>query len=109
MEAINNPLKWYNYLAAFFAGFFLTNTVPHFVNGISGNAFPTPFATPPGKGLSSPLTNILWALFNMLVGYLLFRAGKINHKNKLVLVIFFAGIVITSVMLAMAFMEKATA
>jgi len=101
--------KWYHYIAAFFAGMFLANAVPHFVNGISGNAFPTPFADPPGKGLSSPVTNVLWALLNMLIGYLLFRFGRvkrINAENKLSLLIFFAGIVCISIMLSIAFMDK---
>ncbi len=105
-QSYDQPMKWYHYITVFFAGFFLTNFVPHFVNGISGNPFPTPFANPPGKGLSSPLTNVLWALFNLLIGYLLFRAGKINSKNKPALLIFFAGIVCVSIMLSIAFMDK---
>lgn len=103
------PMKWYHYLAGFFAGVFLTNFVPHYVNGISGNAFPTPFADPPGKGLSSPLTNVLWALFNLLIGYLLFRVSKINSKSKLSLLIFFAGILYFSIILSIAFMDKVKA
>ena len=55
-------MNWLHYIACFFAGMFLTNVVPHFVHGISGDRFPTPFAHPPGKGLSSPLVNVLWAL-----------------------------------------------
>ncbi|MDR2868249.1 MAG: hypothetical protein LBV46_01760 [Bacteroidales bacterium] len=102
-------MKWYHYLAAFFAGVFLANAVPHFINGISGNAFPTPFATPHGVGLSSPLTNVLWALFNLIVGYLLFRASKINSQNKVALLIFFAGIALISIWLSMAFAGKAVA
>jgi len=43
-------MHWYNYLADFFAGVFLTNAVPHFTHGISGDRFPSPFANPPGKG-----------------------------------------------------------
>ena len=43
---------WQFYLCAFFAGIFLTNAIPHFVQGISGNKFPTPFAKPPGKGVA---------------------------------------------------------
>ena len=102
-------MKWYHYIAAFFAGIFFANAVPHFVNGISGNSFPTPFADPPGKGLSSPLTNVLWALLNLLIGYFLFRFGRvkrINAENKLSLLIFFAGIVCISIMLSIAFMDK---
>jgi drug/metabolite transporter (DMT)-like permease len=101
------PMKWYHYLAGFFAGVFLTNVVPHFVNGISGNAFPTPFADPPGKGLSSPLTNILWALFNLLLGYMLFRVSRINSKSKLGLFLFFVGMVLISIVCSINFMDKA--
>ncbi len=107
MESTDKAMKWYHYAAGFFSGFFLTNAVPHFVNGISGNAFPTPFANPPGIGLSSPLTNVLWALFNLLVGYLLFRASKINAKSILALLVFFAGIICASIILSIAFMDKA--
>jgi hypothetical protein len=99
-------MKWYNYLACFFAGAFLTNVVPHFVNGISGNGFPTPFANPPGKGLSSPLTNVLWALFNLIIGYLLFRASKISSKRIMALIVFFIGILCMSAMLSIGFMDK---
>lgn len=99
-------LKWYNYIAAFFAGVFLANVIPHYVNGISGDAFPSPFANPPGKGLSSPLVNVLWALFNLVVGYFLFKGGKINSKNKLALLVFFIGIALISIMCSMTFAEK---
>jgi len=99
-------LKWYHYVAGFFAGSFLANVVPHFVNGVSGNYFPTPFATPPGKGLSSPLINVLWALLNLLVGYLLLRVSKTHPKNKLSMIIFFIGIIWISIMSSMAFMDK---
>jgi hypothetical protein len=99
-------MKWYNYLAAFFAGAFLANFVPHFINGISGNAFPTPFSNPPGKGLSAPVVNVLWALFNLLIGYMLFRASKINSQTKLALVVMFIGIIAMSVMLSLSFVDK---
>jgi len=101
-----NKIKWYNYIAAFFAGVFLANVIPHYVNGISGNAFPSPFADPPGKGLSSPLVNVLWALFNLVVGYFLFKGGKISSKNKFALHIFFLGIALISIMCSMTFAEK---
>lgn len=42
-------MKWYNYIACFFAGLFLSNAIPHFVQGITGHSFPTPFSSPPGK------------------------------------------------------------
>ncbi len=99
-------MKWYHYVACFFAGAFLVNTVPHFVHGISGDSFPTPFANPPGKGLSSPLVNVLWALANVLIGYILLRTGKVSQTNKWSLFAFFAGVVYISITLSIAFVDR---
>lgn len=66
-------MPWYNYLAHFFAGAFLANGVPHFVQGICGNKFPTPFAKPPGVGESSAVVNALWGSLNLAIGFLLLR------------------------------------
>jgi hypothetical protein len=104
----NLTMKWYHYIACFFAGAFLANTIPHLVHGISGDRFPTPFSNPPGKGLSSPTVNVLWALFNLLVGYLLFRGGKISRDRPSSLVIFFVGIIAMCVMLSFSFADKMT-
>jgi uncharacterized membrane protein len=98
----------YHYIACFFAGVLLTNVVPHFVSGISGNRFPTPFAHSPGKGLSSPTVNVVWALFNMVVGYMLFRVGKVSSGADSALVVFFAGVVAISILLSVRFAKKQT-
>jgi hypothetical protein len=100
-------MKWYHYLSVFFAGIFLANAVPHFIHGVSGDAFPTPFANPPAKGLSSPTLNVLWACFNLLIGYILFRASKITFNNKWAIFILFLGIVTISITLSFVFIEKA--
>jgi len=97
---------WINYIAAFLAGAFLANFVPHFVQGISGDRFPTPFADPPGKGLSSPVLNVVWALFNLLIGYLLFRFGKVASNGDASLITFFAGIVVLSIGSSLRFVHK---
>jgi len=99
-------MNWYNYVACFFAGMFLANVVPHFVQGISGDRFPTPFAHPPGKGLSSPTINVIWALVNLVVGYILFRVGKVSGGDNSALVILFAGIASMSTMLSVRFTKK---
>ena len=101
-------MHWYNYIACFLAGLFLTNVVPHFVHGISGDRFPTPFAHPPGKGLSSPTVNVVWAFFNLIVGYILFRAGKVSSGNASTLFVFFTGIAAISLMLSVRFAKKQT-
>jgi hypothetical protein len=64
-------MPWYFYVLEFFSGAFLANAVPHFVQGISGNPFPTPFSKPPGVGDSSPLVNVVWGFGNLVVGALL--------------------------------------
>ena len=99
-------MKWYNYVAAFFSGAFLTNAVPHFIHGVSSEPFPSPFALPPGVGLSSPLVNVLWACLNMVVGYILLRVSNVSVKNKLSLYIFFLGILTMSVMLSFSFKAR---
>ena len=85
---------------------FLANVVPHFVHGISGDRFPTPFAHPSEKGLSSPTVNVVWALFNLMVGYNLFRVGKVSSGDDSALVVFFAGIVAISALLSLRFAKK---
>lgn len=98
-------MKWYHYIACFFAGVFLANVVPHYVQGVSGNPFPTPFANPPGIGLSSPFINVLWALFNLVVGYLLFQVGKVS-SSRWGLLVFFIGIALISIQLSLHFGAK---
>jgi hypothetical protein len=97
---------WYDYIACFFAGMFIANSVPHYVQGVCGDPFPTPFAKPPGKGLSSPTVNVLWALLNLLVGYILFRVGKVWSRGDLARGVFFAGVVLMSVMSSIGFQQK---
>jgi hypothetical protein len=66
-------MPWDLYLAHFFAGAFLANGVPHFVQGICGNKFQTPFASPRGVGESSAIVNVAWGAFNFVVGLGLLR------------------------------------
>ena len=99
-------MNWYNYIACFFAGMVLANAVPHFVQGISGEPFPSPFSKPPGKGLSSPTVNVVWGLFNLVVGYVLFRVGKVARGDNLALIIFFFGIAVLSTLSSLHFAKK---
>jgi hypothetical protein len=97
-------MPWYLYIAYFFGGAFLANAVPHFSNGISGRSFPTPFAKPPGKGLSPPLVNVLWGAFNAVVGYLLvFHLGYFAAHDLGDALIVGAGALFMGVMLSQAF------
>ncbi len=64
-------MEWTHAVAYFLAGAFLTNAIPHLVSGLMGRPFQSPFAKPPGKGLSSSTVNVLWGFFNVAVGYVL--------------------------------------
>jgi hypothetical protein len=74
-------MYWWHLLSWFFAGVFLTNAIPHFVSGVTGRPFQSPFAAPPGEGLSSSSINVLWGFFNAVVGYcLLCRVGAFDVR-----------------------------
>ena len=103
---ILNAMEWYLYIASFFAGIFLANAVPHFVQGVSGNKFPSPFTNPPGRGLSSPMVNVIWALFNVLVGYILLRIGQVDSDNVPSLIVFFIGVAAISIFSSINFQKK---
>ena len=58
-------------LLEFVSGLLLANGVPHFVQGVSGHRFQSPFATPRGVGESSALINALWGFANLVAGFIL--------------------------------------
>jgi Transmembrane secretion effector len=75
-------MTWLHLVSYFFGGIFMANAVPHFVSGIMGRPFQTPFAKPPGEGLSSSTVNVLWGFFNAVVGYLLVvRVGSFDLRS----------------------------
>ena len=75
-------MRGYEVAAYFFGGALLANFVPHLVAGVSGRSFPTPFAKPPFRGLSSPPVNVLWGLCNLAAAYsLLLVAGELDPRN----------------------------
>jgi hypothetical protein len=67
-------LPWCVYLLQFVAGLFLANGVPHFVQGITGHWFQSPFASPPSVGESSAIVNVLWGFLNLVIGFWLLFA-----------------------------------
>jgi hypothetical protein len=75
-------MNWLHLVSYFFAGIFLANAIPHFVSGMMGRPFQSPFAKPPGKGLSSSTVNVLWGFFNIVVGYfLVVRVGDFDLRS----------------------------
>ena len=75
-------MHWYVYVAHFFGGVFFANSLPHLVAGTAGQRLQTPFASPPFRGLSSPIVNVMWALINLVCAYfLLLRVGPLDLRH----------------------------
>ncbi len=97
-------MNWLALVSYFFGGMFAANTLPHFVAGLMGRPFPTPFAKPPGKGLSSSTVNVLWGLFNALVAYLLVaHVGQFHPRSWIHILVFGLGVLLISLNLARHF------
>jgi hypothetical protein len=74
-------MNWLNDLAYLVGGAFLSNALPHLVNGVTGRPFQSPFAKPPGKGLSSSTVNVLWGFANLVLAWLLvLRVGRFDPR-----------------------------
>ena len=75
-------MTWLHLISYFFGGSFLCNAIPHFVSGVMGRPFQSPFAKPPGEGLSTSTVNVLWGFFNLAVAYLLLcRVGDFDLRS----------------------------
>ena len=75
-------MAWSHLVSCFFGGAVLTNAVPHFVSGVMGRPFQSPFAKPPGEGLSSSTINVLWGFFNLVIGSVLVgRVGEFDARS----------------------------
>src|ERR1700761_6965017 len=92
-----------HYIVNFFAGVFICNCIPHLASGLRGEAFPTPFARPPGRGLSSPLTNFLWGTLNAVVGIALLAFRPIVLRVNLETGAFLIGFLLLGCFLAIHF------
>jgi cobalamin synthase len=99
-----SQISWLSLLSYFFGGAFLANAIPHFVSGMMGMAFQSPFAKPPGEGLSSSFVNVLWGFLNIIVGYLLVcRVGDFELRNTADVVALGAGALLIALLCARHF------
>ncbi len=97
-------MPWLASLYYFFGGAFLANAVPHFVSGLMGRAFQSPFAKPPGQGLSPSIVNVLWGFLNMVVGYILVcRVGDFTLRDTGDAVALGGGILLMGLLLSRQF------
>jgi hypothetical protein len=97
-------MNWHWLVSYFFAGVFAANAIPHFVSGVMGRPFQSPFAKPPGEGLSSSTVNVLWGFFNAAVAYLLItRIGAFHLRTTTHILAFGLGALLISLFAARHF------
>ena len=97
-------MPWAHYVAYFFGAVFLVNAIPHFVSGVMGRPFQTPFAKPSGVGLSTSTVNIAWGFFNLVVAYLLIeRVGDFDLRANDDAIAFGLGVLLFGLMTARMF------
>jgi hypothetical protein len=97
-------MDWPHDISYFFGGAFLANAVPHLVSGVMGHPFQSPFAKPPGQGLSSSTVNVLWGFLNLIIGYVLVcRVGSFDLGSNEDVVVLGLGFLMISVMMARHF------
>jgi hypothetical protein len=97
-------MPWHYYVLEFVSGLLLTNGVPHFVQGVSGHRFQSPFASPPGVGESSPLSNALWGFANLALGFILLWFFRPQGPEAAVgWILVGSGVLLAAVMLSIYF------
>jgi len=90
---------WQLYVYSVLAGLIGANGVPHFIKGITGNKYPSPF----GKS-STAVTNVIWGWLNFAVaGVLIYYAHPhVRHHLLRSFGLFALGALFTGVVLAAA-------
>ena len=97
-------MEWSHAISYFFGGAFLCNAIPHFVSGVMGRPFQSPFAKPPGHGLSSSTINVLWGFLNFVVAYFLIcRVGDFSMRSTTHIFALALGFLLTALMAARVF------
>jgi hypothetical protein len=97
-------MMWLHDLSDFFGAAFLSNALPHYVSGVMGRPFQSPFAKPPGQGLSSSTVNVLWGCANLALAYgLIVWVGRFDLHAPDQAVSFGAGLLVMGLFSARAF------
>lgn len=96
-------MNWLHLLSYFFGGIFLANAIPHFVSGMMGRPFQSPFAKPSGRGLSSSTVNVLWGFANFAFAYPLLRVGHLDPQSIVCIAPFATGVLLISLFSARHF------
>jgi len=97
-------MNWLWLVSYYFGGAFAANAIPHCVSGMMGRSFQSPFAKPPGQGLSSATVNVVWGFFNAVAGYLLVaRVGAFDPRSTTHILAFGFGALVIGIFTARHF------
>jgi hypothetical protein len=92
-----------HYIAYFFAGLFLCNSIPHITAGLRGEPFPSPFSKPRGVGYSPAVVNFFWGTANGVVGIVFLTLSSFTLGLNLGSTIFLAAFLIIGAPLSIHF------
>ncbi|MDE1992976.1 MAG: hypothetical protein KGI75_10770 [Rhizobiaceae bacterium] len=94
-------------VAHFLAGALLANGVPHFVSGVLGRRFRTPFVRVHGGEVSSAGLNVFWGWLNFVVAIALFLCvGPFSAADSSDLVAAGVGVLLAGLALARIFASE---
>lgn len=97
-------MQWLHYVSWFVGGAMFINAIPHSVSALQGRPFQSPFAKPPGEGLSSAVVNYCWGFGNLLIAYLLIlQVGSFDLRNARHALALGLGMVVAGLLLARHF------
>lgn len=97
-------MSYWAYVLFIVAGIFAANGVPHFVKGITGEKFRTPFGVS-----SSAMINVVWGSVNFAVSAIILHYLAIdNHHVIRESVLFAAGAFVIALLLANTWSAKPT-
>jgi len=86
---------WQLYVYSFIAGLLGANGVPHFVKGIVGEKYQTPFGNP-----STAVVNVVWGWANFVVGVLFLYFAHTHAHRLRALIMVALGSLLMSLLLA---------
>ena len=96
-------MDWLHDIAYLFGGAFC-ECRSAFCQRLMGRPFQSPFAKPPGKGLSSSTVNVLWGFANFVVAYVLIaRVGNFDLHAADHVIAVGVGVLLMGVMAARSF------
>ncbi len=101
-------MPWIAFLAHFLAAAIMTNGIPHFVSGVCGRPFRTPFARMSGSRTSSAELNVVWGWANFVVAFLLFaNIGPLYIGTPIDTIFIALGMLVAGLLLARIFARDA--